>query len=167
MNNHIFTPFVFTIALIFVSLYLSFGYLTITPNLEALGQSPSTVQITKDLTNSYTISSGSSEVGTFDTNYTIVGNMDAIKKEQKLIISTITEDFNKSPVIGYVKTANASGPHQQATLPNPFADNATVNQKIVTEINGSLSSPVNLNADSTTIQCNFGMKISEWNCKSN
>ena len=167
MSNHRDSPFIFTIALISISLSLSFGYLTISTNFKVFGQPPSAVQITKDLANSYTISSGSSKIGTFDTNYTIVGNMDTIKKEQKLIISTITEDFNNSPVIGYVKASNASGPQQQATLPNPFADNATINQKIEAEINGSLTSAGNPTIDITSIQCNFGMDISGWNCKSN
>ncbi len=63
------------------------------------------------------------------------------KKEQKLIVSTITDDFNNSPVIGYVKmpTAPSQQQQQQTTLPNPFADNATINHKIETEINSALS----------------------------
>ncbi len=55
--------------------------MTITPYTEVFGQSQSKVHITKELANSYTISSGSSEIGTFDTNYTISGDRDTIKKE--------------------------------------------------------------------------------------
>jgi len=141
MNNHIASPFVIIIASISISISLLFGYLTITPYIEAFGQFPSNVHITKELANSYTISSGSSEIGTFDANYTIAGDMNTIKKEQKLIVSTITNDFNNSPVIGYVKMPAASSQQQQqqTTLPNPFADNATINHKIETEINSALS----------------------------
>jgi hypothetical protein len=129
--------------------------------------SSSNVQITKELTNSYTISSGSSQVGSFDTKYTILGNIDALKKEQKLIVSTVTSDFNSSPVIGYIKTSSgSSGQQQQPTLSNPFADKSTINQKISTEINNAISSSSALNTAKASIQCDFGMSISQWNCKS-
>jgi hypothetical protein len=168
MNNRKASPFVITIASISISISLLFGHLMITSHVEAFGQSPSTVHITKELANSYTISSGSSEIGTFDTNYTITGDMDTIKKEQKLIVSTITNDFNNSPVIGYVKMPAASSQQQQqqTTLPNPFADNATINHKIKTVINSALSPAGDSPAAKTSIQCNFGMNIAEWNCKS-
>ncbi len=71
MNNRIASPFVIIIASISISISLLFGYITIAPFIEAFGQPQSKVHITKELANSYTISSGSSEIGTFDTNYTI------------------------------------------------------------------------------------------------
>ncbi|MER5175955.1 MAG: hypothetical protein ABJB73_09300 [Candidatus Nitrosocosmicus sp.] len=159
---------------------MSFGNLTITPHSRVFGQSSSssssTVQITKDLTNSYSISSGSSKIGTFDTKYTILGNIDTIKKEQKLIISTITSDFNNSPIIGYIKTSMASTQkqqmqqqqqqQQQPTLPNPFADKTSIKQKIATEITSALFTSKNSNTAKTFIQCDFGMSILQWNCKS-
>lgn len=95
-----------------------------------------------------TISSGSSRVRTFDSTYTILGNIDIIKKEQKIIISTINEDFNNSPIVGYIKTSLVPGQQQQLqppTLPNPFTNKATINQKIETEISSALSSIGNTN----------------------
>ncbi len=168
MNNHIASPFVIMIASISISITLLFGHLSTTPYNDALGQSPTKVHITKDLANSYTISSGSSEIGTFDTNYTISGDMDTIKKEQKLIVSTITNDFNSSPVIGYVKMPAASSQQQQqqTTLPNPFADNTTINHKIETEINSALFPSGDSTTAKSPIQCNFGMNISGWDCNS-
>lgn len=168
MYNNIASHFVIIIALISISISLLFGYMTITPYIEAFGQSPSKVHITKELANSYTISSGSSKIGTFDTNYTIAWDIDTIKKEQKLIVSTITNDFNNSPVIGYVKMPAASSQQQQqqTTLPNPFADNASINLKIETVINSALSHAGDPTTAKTPIQCNFGMNIVEWNCKS-
>jgi len=175
MNNSRVYPFVITIALISTSFSASVGNLTIAPYLAVFGQSlpssPTTVQITKDSSNSYKISSGSSEIGEFDTSYTILGNIETIKNEQKLIISTITNDFNNSPVIGYIKISPTSSQQQQqkqqeqTTLSNPFADKATINQKIETEINNALSSAGNPNTPISNIQCHFGMNISEWNCK--
>ena len=94
--------------------------------------------------------------------------MDTIKKEQKLIVSTITDDFSNSPVIGYVKMPASPSQHQQqqTTLPNPFADNATINHTIEAEINSALSPGRDSTTAKTSIQCNFGMNILEWNCKS-
>ena len=172
MNNCRVNSIVIIIVLISISFSLSFGNLTITPHSEVFGQSSSTVQITKDLTNSYTISSGSSKIGTFDTKYTILGNVDIIKKEQKLIISTITSDFNSSPIIGYIKTSIAPAQQQQmssssqSTLPNPFADKPSIKQKIATEIISAISTAKNSNIAKTSIQCDFGMSILQWNCKS-
>lgn len=169
MNNNIASPFVIIIASISISISFLFGHVTVTPYIEVFGQSPSKVHITKELANSYTLSSGSSEIGTFDANYTIEGDIDIIKKEQELIVSTITDDFNNSPVIGYVKMPAAPSQQQQqqqTTLPNPFADNATINHKIETEINSALYPAGDPTTAKTSIQCAFGMNISAWNCKS-
>src|SRR5688572_14591758 len=72
---------------------------------ETAGQQQ-TIHITKDGTNSYIISGGSSSVGTFDTTYRVVGERSAIRASEDLIISTITDDFSSSPTIGYVMAAN-------------------------------------------------------------
>jgi hypothetical protein len=165
-NKHI----VVMISALVIITSLSIGTAATIPMSKIYAQSfssSSNVQITKELTNSYTISSGSSQVGSFDTKYTILGNIDALKKEQKLIVSTVTSDFNSSPVIGYIKTSSgSSGQQQQPTLSNPFADKSTISQKISTEINNAISSSSALNTAKASIQCDFGMSISQWNCKS-
>src|SRR3954469_5958310 len=61
--------------------------------------SSSSLYITKVATNSYAISSGSSNIGTFDTLYTILGNGTSIKNESDLVVSTITKDYDSSPTI--------------------------------------------------------------------
>jgi hypothetical protein len=168
MNNYRVNNIVITIVIILISLSLSMTNLTITQLSKVFGQSTSMVKITKDLTNSYLISSGSSKIGTFDTTYTISGNTDIIKKEQKIILSTIKEDFNNSPIAGYIKTSLAPAQQQQLkqpTLSNPFTNKATINQKIETEIGSALSSVGNTNTAKISIQCNFGMELSEWKCK--
>ena len=169
MNNRIASPIVIAIASISIIVSLLFGHLTVSSYFEVFGQSQSEVHITKEMANSYTILSGSSQIGTFDANYTITGDMDTIKKEQKLIVLTITDDFSNSPVIGYVKMPAAPSQQQQqqqTTLPNPFADNATINHKIETEINSALPPAGDSPTAKISIQCNFGMDIPEWNCKS-
>ena len=82
----------------------------------------STIHIIKDSTNSYVLSGSSSSVGSFDTTYRLVGERNAIRSAENLIISTITDDFRTSPTIGYVMVGNTTTASAgAATLPNPFA----------------------------------------------
>lgn len=134
--------------------------------------SSSSLYITKVTTNSYTISSGSSSIGTFDTSYTILGNLASIKNTSNLVISTITKDYDSSPTIGYVKLSaqisaggeTSSSSPQPSTLANPFADKATINQKISTEIQKAIQSSMKSNFANVEIKCNFGVELSDWKC---
>ena len=90
--------------------------------------SSSSLYITKVTTNSYTISSGSSSIGTFDTSYTILGNLASIKNTSNLVISTITKDYDTcTNDSGYRETCGAisaggetSSSYRPSTLANPF-----------------------------------------------
>jgi hypothetical protein len=133
--------------------------------------SDSSINITKITSNSYTISSGYSSIGTFDTTYTILGNVTSIKNASGLIISTITKDYDSSPTIGYVKIGpqtiaegdiNAS--YRPYTLANPFADKTSINQKIATESLKAIESAIKYNFASVEIKCDFGMVLSDWKC---
>ncbi len=171
MNNYKVNSIIITVAIAYIIFSLSFGNLSSAHYSKVYGQpssSSSTVKITKNLNNSYIISSGSSSIGTFDTTYTILGNKDAIKKEQKLVISTVQDDFDKSPIIGYVKISKTSSIQQKQspTLPNPFADIMTINQKIKTEISSALTSAATTNFAKISIQCDFGMNLPNWKCTS-
>jgi hypothetical protein len=124
--------------------------------------SSAAIHIIKDATNSYTISSGSSKVGTFDTSYTIMGSVDSITTSKDLIRSTIIRDYDSSPTIGYVKVPTVVSPGA-----NPFADIATINQTITSEIDKAIESAETLsNLVDTAIKCNLGMQLSEWKCSS-
>jgi hypothetical protein len=140
----------------------------------------SAVHITKDTTNSYTISSGFTSIGTFDTTYTILGSITSIKNATDLIISTITKDYDSTPTIGYVRVApqktaqgeasssSSSSPSspQPSTIANPFADKATINQRIATEIQKAMESAAKSNFVTLEIKCDFGMDLSDWKCSS-
>ena len=138
----------------------------------------SAVHITKDTTNSYTISSGFTSIGTFDTTYTILGSITSIKNATDLIISTITKDYDSTPTIGYVRVApqktaqgearSSSPPSspQPSTIANPFADKATINQSITTEIQKAITSAAKSNFVNLEIKCHFGMDLSDWKCSS-
>jgi hypothetical protein len=135
----------------------------------------SAVHITKDTTNSYTISSGFTSIGTFDTTYTILGSITSIKNATDLIISTITKDYDSTPTIGYVRVApqktaqgeaSSSSSPQPSTIANPFADKATINQSITTEIQKAITSAAKSNFVNLEIKCHFGMDLSDWKCSS-
>jgi hypothetical protein len=135
----------------------------------------SAVHITKDTTNSYTISSGFTSIGTFDTTYTILGDINSMKNASDLIISTVTKDYDSTPTIGYVKVspqktaqgeANSSSSPQPSTIANPFADKATINQRITTEIQKAMESAVKSNFVTLEIKCDFNMDLSDWKCSS-
>jgi hypothetical protein len=139
----------------------------------APGQEQQTIHITKDSTNSYVISGGSSSVGSFDTTYRIAGERGAIRASEDLIISTITSDFSSSPTIGYVMAANmttttTTGDAADAatTLPNPFASPEQITERITSELRRVITE-----AESNTpqgqhveIKCDFGMTLDEMRC---
>jgi hypothetical protein len=135
----------------------------------------SAVHITKDTTNSYTISSGFTSIGTFDTTYTIAGDINSMKNARDLMISTVTKDYDSTPTIGYVKVApqktaqgeaNSSSSPQPSTIANPFADKVTINQSITTEIQKAITSAAKSNFVNLEIKCHFGMDLSDWKCSS-
>jgi len=124
----------------------------------------STIHITKDASNSYVLSSGSSQIGTFDTTYTILGSVTSLKQSTDLIISTIIKDFDKSPFIGYIIAHKSKSDTKLPTLANPFVDKSTINEKIKNEIQSSISSAQKLKTSQAEIKCSFGMEINDWKC---
>jgi hypothetical protein len=128
--------------------------------------SSSSLHITKHSSNSYSLSSGSSHIGSFDTTYNILGSVSSIKQSHNLITSTIINDYDKSPFIGYViaHKGKSSDSSKSPGLANPFADKATINAKIKNEIQKSIDSTSKIKTKEAVIKCNFGMEISKWNC---
>ena len=124
----------------------------------------STIHITKDASNSYVLSSGSSQIGTFDTTYTILGSITSLKQSTDLIISTIIKDFDKSPFIWYIIAHKSKSDTKLPTLANPFVDKSTINEKIKNEIQSSISSAQKLKTSQAEIKCTFGMEINDWKC---
>ena len=130
------------------------------------------VQIVKDSMTTYNILNNETEfIGVFDTSYTISGTNESLKSSENAIISAIREDFNKSPTIGYIRIGNvsiSSTSHSQGptsvTLPNPFADSATINQSINQKISNVIDSVESLNAPMIDIKCEFNMNIEDWHC---
>src|ERR687897_329675 len=125
-----------------------------------------TLHIVKDATNSYTISS----VGSFDTTYSIVGDVRSMDASKGLILSTITEDFGNSPTIGYVNNTISSSASQanlnQPSLPSPFATKDAIDEKIRSEITTSIDNAVKSDSAQGEIKCIFGSGLDDFKCSS-
>jgi hypothetical protein len=154
---------------------------TSAPMSTAGGQQSATIHIIKDGTNSYVISGSSSSVGSFDTTYRIAGERTAIRTAENLIVSTVVDDFKKSPTIGYVRianmttttststtTGNASTTTTTAnpTLPNPFATPEQITERITNEIRRVISEAENNTSQGqyVEINCGFGMSLEDMRC---
>jgi hypothetical protein len=101
------------------------------------------------------------------------GSSDSLYKSKDLIITMITSDFDKSPTVGYVRAAdiehvfdisNKSNSLPPA-LPNPFADEQTINSTLTLVISEAIDSAQSIGFTVVAIQCNFGMNIMDWKCK--
>jgi hypothetical protein len=143
---------------------------TTTPPPPAAGQQQQNILIIKHGSNSYVISGSSSSVGSFDTTYRVAGERSAIRAAEHLIVSTITDDFKKSPTIGYITpggtTTTGTTTAPEPTLPNPFATPEQITERITTELRRVISE-----AESNTsqgqyveIKCNFGMSLEDMRC---
>jgi hypothetical protein len=144
------------------------GITTTPPGAAGGGGQEQRIHITKDGTNSYVLSGGSSRVGSFDTTYIVVGERGAIRSAENLIISTITEDFRNSPTIGYIRAGGGGGgaTGTGTTLPSPFASHEEITERITTELRRAITE-----AESNTpqgqhveIKCDFGMSLEEMRC---
>ena len=131
-------------------------------------QQQQAIHITKDGTNSYVLSGGSSRVGGFDTTYTVVGERSAVRAAENLIISTITHDFRNSPTIGYIMAGNmtTTGATPEATLPNPFATPEQITERITNDLRRAISEAETNTAEGqyAEIKCDFGMTLEEMRC---
>ncbi len=139
---------------------------TTTEATTSTGEQQSTIYITKDGTNSYIISSGSSSVGSFDTTYRVAGERSAIRASEDLIISTITSDFSSSPTIGYVFVGNTTSASANDTLPNPFASTEMITERITNELRRVIIEAENntVEGQDVEIKCEFGMTLEDMQC---
>ena len=129
------------------------------------------ITLTSNSINVYSIPSTSVLVEKFLTNYTIVGEISSMNASKVLITSTIINDFDSNPNIGYVKsnntaTTSSTTGSQPITLPNPFVSTDTINQKITNEtqkaiMNAFASNPVGKNVK---IKCTFGDVLADYSC---
>jgi hypothetical protein len=106
-------------------------------------------------------------VGGFDTDYSITGTLMNIKYSEDLIISSIVEDFTKSPTVGYVMVSKSMSNSSDMTgITNPFASNEQINQKIQGLLSKSIDESTNSDTDLVEVQCSFGNSLDIFSCSS-
>jgi len=137
----------------------------ILPELQT--NSADNIHIMKTSANSYNIIDGQTVfTGTFDTTYAVTGSSNSLNKSKDLIISTIEDDFNSSPTIGYIRAGNTSKVSGLgANIPNPFADQQRINSMVAQELSRAIGSAYRLNFTIAAIECNFGMNVENWHCQ--
>jgi len=128
---------------------------------------PAGIIITSDSKSVYLIPSTFVKVNRFGTNYTIAGNMSFINSSRNLITSTIVNDFEMNPNIGYVVSNSSSlNTSVQPGLPNPFVGKDAINQKIINETQDAITtaSTINPPGKNVKINCSFGMILADYKC---
>ena len=106
-------------------------------------------------------------VGGFDADYSITGTPMNIKYSEDLIISSIVEDFTKSPTVGYVMVSKSMSNSSDMTgITNPFASNEQIKQKIQGVLSKSIDDATNSDTDLVEVQCSFGNSLDVFSCSS-
>src|ERR671930_2295413 len=82
-----------------------------------LPNKPSNIIVTSNSSSVYSIPSTSVQVDRFSTNYTIAGKISSLNDSRDLITSTIVDDFDKNPNIGYVVNNSSSSQILSTTPP--------------------------------------------------
>ena len=138
-----------------------------TPPSPAPPNKPANTTITSDSNSVYSIPSTFVKVDRFNTNYTISGKISSINGSRDLITSTIVDNFDKNPNIGYVVSNSSSlSIASQPGIPNPFVSKDTINQKITNETQNAITaaSATNPAEKSVEIKCTFGMILADYKC---
>jgi hypothetical protein len=131
------------------------------------------VSISRDANSQQTISDGASYVSGFDTTYDIQGGTLDLSKGRDLVLSTITDDFDNSTLIGYVKAGKAGteGTANTTGLANPFVTVEQINEKIKSVLDPVIDSSLagggvafTIGPVTHEIKCTFGGYLEDFGC---
>jgi hypothetical protein len=139
---------------------------------------PSNITITSSSSTAYSIPSTYVQVDRFSTNYTIAGKISSLNDSRDSITSTIVDDFDKNPNIGYVVNNSSSSQILSTTppttssplqpgIPNPFVNKDIINYNITNEIQDAIAAVVsstNILEKHVEIKCTFGMTLADYKC---
>ena len=142
--------------------------------LTANAQSPYNIKVAKTALNDFTVTNGASYTGSsFDTTYKMTGTPADFTKGTDTLISSVTEDFDKSPTIGYITMDKTSTqPSGNTTgMANPFVSKEQVNEKIKSVLMSAIDKIENPGGlqikigDTNEIKCELGNVLNEFNCE--
>jgi hypothetical protein len=131
------------------------------------------IKVAKTSEGDFTVINGASYVGSFfDTTYTMTGTAPNFTKARDTLITSIIDDFDKSPTIGYIKMNNTNNQTSGniTGLANPFVSQDQINQKIKSVLTYALDKiehPVGTTpnvGDSREIKCKFGNVLNDFWC---
>ncbi len=131
------------------------------------------IKVAKTSEGDFTVINGTSYVGSsFDTTYTMTGTAPNFTNARDTLITSIIDDFDKSPTIGYIKMNNTNNQSSGniTGLANPFVSQDQINQKIKSVLTYALDKiehPVGTTSnvgDSREIKCKFGNVLNDFWC---
>lgn len=123
------------------------------------------IDLSKVATSTTLITNDTAFVGGFDAAYSITGTPMNFKDSKDLIISSIVEDFAKSPTVGYVKISKSMlNSSEKTEIANPFASNEQINQQIQDLLSKSIEDATNSRAELIEIKCLFGNSLDLFSC---
>lgn len=143
----------------------------------ANAQSNYSIKVAKSADSDFTVTNGASYVGSsFQTTYKITGTQADFIKARDTLISSVTDDYDKSPTIGYIKmskpgaqaSGNATG--NATGLANPFVSQDQVNAKIKSVLNyaiDKIENPTGIQiqiGDTKEVKCQFGSVLEDYWC---
>jgi hypothetical protein len=141
--------------------------------ITSLPNKPSNITITSNSSSVYSIPSTYVQLDRFIVNYTIAGKISSLSDSSDLIMSTIINDFDKNPNIGYVVNSSrtfSTAPHSttQLGLPNPFVSEDLINHKVTNEIWDAIAAAAAASTSSiekhVEIKCTFDMILADYKC---
>ena len=128
----------------------------------------SQIVLSKVTTGSTVILNKTIFVGGFDTTYSITGTAMNIKDSKDIIISSIIEDFTKSPTVGYVMVSKSmSNSSDSQELANPFASSEQIELRIQELVDNSVIDAINSKFDMVSLSCHFGNSLDLFSCLTN
>jgi hypothetical protein len=160
--------------LLFGFLALAMGCIICSTSISTAGaQLDYTINVAKTSEGNFTVTNGASYVGSsFETIYSMRGTTTDFIEARDALMSSIIDDFGKSPTIGYIQinstdtqvNINATG------FANPFASKELVDEKIRSVLSYALDKiehPVGIapnTGDSRELRCEFGNVLDDFWC---
>ena len=105
-------------------------------------------------------------IGGFDTDYSITGTAMNIKDTKDLVISSIIDDFTKSPTAGYVMVSESISNTSGTQIANPFASSEQIKQKIQDLLSIAIEQDASSRVGLIEIRCLFGADLDLFSCSS-
>lgn len=139
----------------------------------ASAQSNYTIKVAKTTEGDFTVTNGATYFGSsFETAYSMRGTTTDFIKARDALMSSILDDFGKSPTIGYIKmnSTDTQTNTNVAGLANPFVSKERIDDKVKSVLSYALDKiehPVGITpnvGESRELRCEFGQVLDDFWC---